>query len=1179
MRSFYVLLLALTAMGCGSSGDPLRTGPDGVTYASGGAFVLEGSNVVDGMEWQLNRPLRIDFNHPVDPDSVGFGSIQIRPLNPADQGNPVTGIFELDQSRGGRSVIFRPACPIDDALMTGGLTPGGIPYEIYLPSRETGATVLRDTDGRPLSSGMRRTFRTPALHHNLFLDFSASPAKATLVDFPVGLNLFTDLDPVVTIQFDQAIDGRSSNLHTENLQLRYAAGEIGSPGEEVFPEDHRVPGSLTLLDNCTEEGARVAFHITGVLPVHRRLQLQTTAQFRDISGQRHHSGQVLAVHQTPSLKALYADPSLVEGELAVDEFQEGFDSDRLLDLDTALPLPPAHIGEGFVAAQFDFPGGFIPPNADFELRGVLNTEIFTDSQTVFTDSNGSEHVVHNGVLRVDDFHLGSGVVLRGRGTNPLIIYAGGEVLIEGTLDVSGNNATVPVSLQSPQFIEGGALGECGGGRGGDASQIGNAETPRAEAGDGPFGLEGAGGGGGEGGFNAHTPATTILGVNAVLVAGGGGGGFALTQNIAVLWDRWPLSERWIPAGVDNSGPDHVIARHTRMQAQFGVSEGNPDGFAIFGAEAGMRGAGGLDPQFFPGGIDTAPFGFEDVQVDPVLDAINALDDPDYDPAWNVGDTPPFDFGDVNLGPDGGVPGPSVFRYEPTILHTADDYWGVRLMPDATVMRGELLSPWAGSGGGGGGDSMQVRLYDTNGDDLVEPLLSLYPVRPFVQSMQSGSQGWSNYRKGAGGGGGGGQCMIMAVGMIRFGADGKIKANGGIGMGGESVINTDKAVSGSGGGSGGHLILHSSTGLDLSTVDVGDASHPGQIPGLTPADNIQAFGGRRGWAGPLYSTTADSSFRRDGNATFAIGRGGAGANGVVQIHVPDPATDILWHEDARAGIDAYLASSPDGIATDRAEELLDLFTAPAAYALLPMYSNRTMVLSQWIDTGLAELRRDDPDRLPAYGHAEWTMSGFDPLDGRVTSVGGEVAPSDAIATGPLQVADFDAFSVTIHQASDAFGAMYLRVPELLLGFDIKPNASSSGAFEIVDARYDRAEDRLVLSTDVGDSPMLFAINPEHPQWSVLPKYFRIDSGGEKDALPPSTSVHFEFQGADADPLLRDQAGTPFGGSDHWVTDLAEIDGARFLRYRIIFDTDAMEESLPMRNMTLPAVDYVKIPIVW
>ncbi|MGB0953910.1 MAG: hypothetical protein ACPG31_11855 [Planctomycetota bacterium] len=1180
MRPFLLLFLALTVMSCGSSGETFRVGPDGVAYQSSGAFILEGANVLDGMEWQLNRQLRFDFNHPVDPDSLGFGAIQIRPLHPQDQGSPVTGIFELDAARGGRSVLFRPACPIDDALMTGGFVPGGVEYEVYLPAKGQGFTVLRDTDGRPLTSGMRRTFRTPAWNQSLFLDTVATPAKATAVEFPEGFNLFGDTDPTITIQFDQAIDGRSSNLNTQNLQLLFAESEIGQPGEKVFPSDNRVPGRLVLLENCSVEGSRVAYQVTGVLPVNRRLRLSITQQFRDIGGQRNPSVLVLAEHATPTLRSFYNDPSVHPADLAVDEIQQGFENDAWVDYETPLQHPLARVGEGYVSAQFDFPGGFISPQADFRLKEGVSAEIFTDSQTVFTDSNNRSHVVQDGVLRVDDFHIEVGARLRGRGSNPLIIYAAGEVLIDGTLDVSGNNATVPTSLQSPQFVEGGAHGECGGGRGGDASQVGDKETLRAESGYGAFGLPRAGGGGGEGGFNAHTGFTNILGVNSVVVGGGGGGGFALTHNVAIRWAKWPLADKWIPFGVDNVGPDHNLARHPRMQAAFGVTPLNPDGFAVIGAEPGMRGAGGFDSDFFPAGIEHAPVGFEDLQVDPVVDAISVLDDPDYDPAWFSGDTPAFDFGDANLGPDGGIAGPSVFRYEPTLLHTSDDFWGIRRMEDGTVMRGELLAPWAGSGGGGGGDSMQVRLYDRDGDFIVEPLMSLYPVRPFAQSMQSGDHGWSNYRKGAGGGGGGGQCMIMAVGMIRFGADGKIMANGGIGMGGESVINTDKAVSGSGGGSGGHLILHSSTGLDLSKVDVGVANTPGQIGNLEPIENIQAFGGRRGWAAPLYSTTPESVSRRDGNATFAIGRGGAGANGVIQVHVPNPGTDILWHEDAQPGIEAYLAASPNGVATDRAEELLALFTAPSAYALLPLYADRTMVLSKWIDTGLAEVRRGEADDFPAYGHALLRLEGLDLSDGiALTDAQGKLQAQAPIASGHLDDVSFDAFSLRIPRASDHFDAMYLRLPSLLVGYDVLPNALTSGTFEIVDAKYDRGADRLTLTTAVGDSPMLFALDPAHPTWSVQPKFFRINSQGMKDSLPPSTAVTFEFQGADVDPIFEHQAGTPFGGVDHWVTDLAEIDGARFVRYRILFDSDAQDEGLRQSDMIFPELEYLKLPIVW
>ena len=62
-----------------------------------GQFIAEGSNILDGMQWELNRPIRLSFNHQIDPQSINFGSIRIRALNGNSTTQPVTGTFEIDQ--------------------------------------------------------------------------------------------------------------------------------------------------------------------------------------------------------------------------------------------------------------------------------------------------------------------------------------------------------------------------------------------------------------------------------------------------------------------------------------------------------------------------------------------------------------------------------------------------------------------------------------------------------------------------------------------------------------------------------------------------------------------------------------------------------------------------------------------------------------------------------------------------------------------------------------------------------------------------------------------------------------------------------------------------------------------------------------------------------------------------
>ncbi|MDP7062381.1 MAG: hypothetical protein QF489_05535, partial [Planctomycetota bacterium] len=80
MRKLRTLLTLATATLVGSCGpgSSISVGPDGTSFNAGGSFLAEGTNILEGMDWQLNRPIRLEFNHPVDPTSINFGSIQIR---------------------------------------------------------------------------------------------------------------------------------------------------------------------------------------------------------------------------------------------------------------------------------------------------------------------------------------------------------------------------------------------------------------------------------------------------------------------------------------------------------------------------------------------------------------------------------------------------------------------------------------------------------------------------------------------------------------------------------------------------------------------------------------------------------------------------------------------------------------------------------------------------------------------------------------------------------------------------------------------------------------------------------------------------------------------------------------------------------------------------------------------
>ncbi len=1169
-----VLLGAAALSSCVGGSSDLTPGES----ANAGAFKVESINMNEGDVWALNRPIVMTFNHPVDPGSLSFSSIIIRPLDPEVQGHPVTGSFNVRAGTNNKVVVFQPACPTNASNTNGAFVPGGYHYEIALPTQQNfGASVLRDQAGHPLSVGLTREFRSPIDPvEPLFLDTTVGPprfAATNPVVFPDGLNMFSDPDGVIEIRFNQSVNASSTNLNTDRVYALYSDGEIGSGNENSYSATNKVPGQLILIDNCTVGGAVIYFQIAGILPPNRNLQVRVSSDFEDLAGETNSQVQSSAAHATPTLTAYYNnDPNWTETDETADEILEDFSSSAVIDSTASLAFPPADYTAGQITSSFEFPGTAPSPDHDFVLSSFNTLELDTTGTVSFQDSNGRNFELVDGVLEVDDFTIEANATMIGRGDNPLLIYATGTVTIQGVLDVSGEDALLSQALGQPTVPEPGGLGGPGGGDGGTASKETATETFRGDPGFGAFNT-GLGGGGGEGALN-WTSGGTAPGFHikndglSQIAAGGGGGQFTQGFPSSLSWDRYAGVAN--PESHDDAGPDIREDRHTHF-----ATTGNKEAY-FAGAENGVRGNSYIDLILPPpppppnNDDDHGGLGMEDLSHDD-----QATDRNNLDPAWTSGTTPPFEFGHPSNGPDPGLAQAAVFSGA-----TGDDFLGSRWNAyTQTRTEGELTAAWAGAGGGASGDSSLVMRLDLNGDNALDALADFFPDENFPY-------GWTfKYWKGAPGGGGGGQVQIMAIGPIILGSNSQLLANGGSGNGGESLgegsSDLIRQVSGSGGGSGGHIILQSATGLDLSAIDVG--SDPVNSPPATTPELGQAIGGRRGWA---YSEgVTHTGGNPDGNSDFMIGRGGAGANGIIQIHVPEPAEDIAWHADADTAISNYLTHSVSSgpIDTDRLEEMLDLYFEPTPYALIPAFSPKSQFQTDWIDTGLAGLRDPIPaNDYPNYASSLLGFEGISTTDGSVTASNAVITPLTEIATGSnigANAAVYTAYTVVIPNAAATFSAsatadMMLRNPALLVGYDVLPDSTGSSSFEVTEASYSRSADELTLTTVMADGSMLLAVNPSNPVWTLEPKFFRVMTSGQKGRLPDSASIVFEFQGAPESSTGSNTPGTPSA----WTSDLADLEGLRFLRYRVTFDIDASGAGVTV-NSERPAIQLVKVPLIW
>lgn len=215
----------------------------------------------------------------------------------------------------------------------------------------------------------------------------------------------------------------------------------------------------------------------------------------------------------------------------------------------------------------------------------------------------------------------------------------------------------------------------------------------------------------------------------------------------------------------------------------------------------------------------------------------------------------------------------------------NNYFGRRFDPSSGQLAlGELIRPWAGAGGGGGGNALRLTTGPFPG-----------PYNPW--NVNSGASG--------GGGGGGGSVHVLAFGPIVFGASGEITVRGGNGGAGANTIFLNRVGGGGGGGSGGHVVLQTSSYLDLRqrTLPIGGPNGPTLA---IDARGGQGAAGRDNLGGAWISTSGPAETAPNLDACppgypgsglnscrgAVNGAGGDGGPGLIQLHTPNgrPGSD-------------------------------------------------------------------------------------------------------------------------------------------------------------------------------------------------------------------------------------------------------------------------------------------------
>jgi hypothetical protein len=515
----------------------------------------------------------------------------------------------------------------------------------------------------------------------------------------------------------------------------------------------------------------------------------------------------------------------------------------------------------------------------------------------------------------------------------------------------------------------------------------------------------------------------------------------------------------------------------------------------------------------------------------------------------------------------------------------NDFSGLMTLTGGGLVKGELDTSAPGSGGGAGGDAV-------NSDT--------FPLEPFLPTGDE---------KGAGGGGGGGKLHVLALGPILVGATGEITAEGGHGNGGENTSFFDRVGGGSGGGSGGSIVLETLDQIVIAGVaqNAGDSYRDDPNLSAHGARPIRARGGQGGTGNdnhgganetgptvwrcdaipiqyaeghldlapffkPCYKAQPDLN---DPSGFPSLGAGGDGAPGVIQFHVPE-ASDLRL---LAAPLDPTQVCNPAPVGYDPVTEAW-------SGHLLPAYGPRSRAQSIWMPLGLARHNPAGPDDQVALFFGGVNLAGevlADPT-GEVQLEPALVGPDLVVSAPATPYVDVDLYTMVFDSTGIAgFDDVYERNPMLLRGGSVLLSLASQPDvkqdFEVVQASYDPALDRLAV-TVTADAGPLTGFNPASDvQAALIPRSFRVEAAGWADRLgAPDTRITFTW-----DATLADGAGAP-DESASWsalngafTANPADLNGAPwdFVRVRIDFDLDASNSGFDPLS-PLPSLEFLRVP---
>ncbi|MEM6675957.1 MAG: hypothetical protein AAF726_24120 [Planctomycetota bacterium] len=1101
-------------------------------------FIVESVSVSDGSPWELNRPIDVAFSADVDFATVSSTTIRITESG----GAPAVGAFSLLSPR---VVRFQPRCPIDDGGETGLAAASSYKLEI-LDTSIAGAVTVLSTAGDVLREGDDVDFTTPdsADPMVLFADGAAGPPRvlvrgrdgepadsrrASFVEFGDGTSEFLSFDP--STQAGSISGPVPPNLYSRP-ETRFAvvlrfdqpisadASNRDRTGLEYSYDQStwtELPSTVAVLTNCGEVGASIRLAPAGIAPQGASIRAVVETGFEDITGDPVTADVTdAAVLEVDVVDPGDPDPADGSDEL-LESFSVGGDGPGSLE-DTAFPTTKAR-------ARWSTSGnpGTLEPAVDPRLDGGPGGDfdwVVRAGDTFFLDTTFDTIVGGPGGLPTTTQTVVNGVVQ----IDDLIVEAGGRLLLRGPNPCT-IIATGDVRIDGLVLLDG--VDSAG------VTTVSTTNVPEE-------GAPGQAGGGDGGGASERTDESTPKG-------GNGEGAF--------------------------NEPD-------------AGGEGGETGFAPpgFCEKDNRRGAGG-------GGGRLGPdVRYEWTTGSPTFVRCQTLIGFDAEPGF----TGSFDGTGAVSGTEpsrGGDVGRSPFRDD----RDDNDFFGAKLTPDGELVTGELTGVWAGAGGGGGGDASRT---------------STFPMTPFSPTGDE---------KGAGGGGGAGGLLVLASGAIELGANGAISANGGHGGAGENSIFFDRLGGGSGGGSGGHIILSSSERIVIAAEatgpSVGDFYLDDPLAPIHERRPLSALGGQGGAGRESQcgaTPTGSTQWRQDsmpfevfeGNPTVppqaqpvwqscnqvpdcaatvppegtTPGAGGDGGPGIIQLHVADPATQLLFpNASGTYGIDLDPTRSmaPPPAGWTRPTDPVDVF--------VPFFDEESVAVSRWIPLGLARL--DPPNG--AIDQVELLFDGIDPVDGSVLRSADrveELAPIfDFTALsqgGPAPSVDVPSATFTVPGAG--FDDLYRDNAALLRSFAIQIQSAVTSAspaeFIVQASSFDDVTGSFTVVVDPDGNRLADTLAATlQPEVALVPYFFRVATDGLVDRYPVGAEISIGFDATIIDPATGEPSANPAdsfsGGSlGGFATDISELNMAVWdaFRFKVEFDID-LDPSSPR-----PSLDFIRIP---